>query len=178
MNYSNGPASYSWNSDDNYSIESSSQYEPSLSERSRQSEKILENQQIKDGNRSSMFTIKRRVKGKGKPKTINLFNTSNMLNTHIINAVTGFVFTDDNMIPYRVGTMNEVLFFKVRLLNGECGIPPVTLFYDTPEQYEKHLNETLSSETKSAYIENRNKHMAQMRVRELRKKTASTVVIH
>jgi hypothetical protein len=176
MDYTNSHASYSMHSDDDSYTIGSSHYEPSISERSRQSEKILENQQIKDGNRSSMFTIKRRVKGK--TKTINLFNTSNMLNTQIINAVTGFVFTDDNMIPYRVGTMNEVLFFKVRILNGECGIPAVTLFYDTPEQYEKHLNETLSPETKSAYIERRNKHMVQMRMKEMRKKPVSAVVIH
>ena len=175
MDYTND----SVHSEDNYSNYGyeSSHYEPSVgSNASRQSEKTLEKQKLKDGNRSSMFTIKR--KEKRKIKKINIFNTSNMINSPIINAVTGFTFTDENIIPYRVGTMNELFFFKVRLLTGESGIPPVTLFYDTPEQYEKHLNETLSPETKSAYIEKRDRYIAQTRMKDMRKKTASTVVIH
>ena len=176
MDYTNGPASYSWPSEDNCSIESS-QYEQSIySERSRQSEKSREKQKMKDGNKSSLHTLKR--KEKGKTKKINLFNTTNMLNAPIVNAVTGFVFIDDNLLPYGVGTMNEVLFFKVRFLTGESGVPAITLFYDTPEQYEKHLNETLSPEIKSAHIERRNEYIAKMHIQDIHKKTSSRVVIH
>jgi len=40
---------------------------------------------------------------------------------------------------YKVGTMNEDLFFKV-MIPTSVQVPsgPITLFYDNPEQYERH----------------------------------------
>lgn len=163
---------------DTYYESDPSPYERSIcSERSKQSEKSHENHRLKDENRSSMFTINR--KNKGKNKKINIFNTSTMINTPIVNAVTGFVFTNDNMMSYRVGSMDELLFFKVRFLSGECGVPAITLFYDTPEQYENQMNVTLSQTNKSSYVEKRNEYVSKMRIKELqKKKKRSTVTIH
>jgi hypothetical protein len=39
---------------------------------------------------------------------------------------------------YKVGTMNEDLFFKVMISTGEVPSGPLTLFYDSPEHYERH----------------------------------------
>ena len=36
---------------------------------------------------------------------------------------------------YKVGTMDEDLFFKTMLSSGSCNL---TLFYDSPSQYERH----------------------------------------
>ena len=39
---------------------------------------------------------------------------------------------------YKVGTMDEDLFFKVMISTGEVPSGPLTLFYDSPEHYERH----------------------------------------
>ena len=39
---------------------------------------------------------------------------------------------------YKVGTMDEDLFFKVMISTGEVPSGPLTLFYDNPEHYERH----------------------------------------
>lgn len=152
------------------------QYEHSIcSDHSIHTERSFEKRQ-KDGSGSSIHTIKRKYNGKN--KKINIFNTTNMINAPIVNAVTGFVFIDENMLPYRVGSMNELLFYKVKLLTGENGIPAVTLFYDTPEQYEKHLSETISQKTKSEYIERRNDYVTKKRIQGIKKRSSTKIVIH
>ena len=39
---------------------------------------------------------------------------------------------------YKVGTMDEDLFFKAMISTGEVPSGPLTLFYDSPEHYERH----------------------------------------
>jgi hypothetical protein len=39
---------------------------------------------------------------------------------------------------YKVGTMDEDLFFKTMISTGEIPSGPLTLFYDSPDQYERH----------------------------------------
>lgn len=39
---------------------------------------------------------------------------------------------------YKVGTMDEDLFYKVMICTGEFEGGPLTLFYNSPEHYEKH----------------------------------------
>jgi len=74
---------------------------------------------------------------------VTFFETSLTPNRFIKNAVTGAV-----EAPFRVGTKDEDLFFSVMLSTGECGQTPPCLFYDTPEQYERHFFATLSDEVK------------------------------
>ena len=53
-------------------------------------------------------------------------------NKYIRNAVTGIRYED------KVGSIYEDLYFKTALRNGEIGKEKGLLFYDSPEQFEKH----------------------------------------
>ncbi|NDA99117.1 MAG: hypothetical protein EBY31_07950, partial [Flavobacteriia bacterium] len=52
-----------------------------------------------------------------------------------------------NRLPAKVGSKDENLFFKVRMagLNTTTHGGPVTLFYDSPEHYERHFKTHLST---------------------------------
>jgi hypothetical protein len=52
---------------------------------------------------------------------------------------------------YKVGTMNEDLFFKVMISTGEVPSGPLTLFYDSPEHYERHQYLELDDLTKKRW---------------------------
>jgi hypothetical protein len=52
--------------------------------------------------------------------------------SQIRNAETGEYY------KYKVGTMDEDLFFKVMISTGEVPSGPLTLFYDSLEHYERH----------------------------------------
>jgi hypothetical protein len=49
---------------------------------------------------------------------------------------------------YRVGKTDEYIFFKIGMCTGECRGGSNTMYFDTPEQYEKTFNVTLSQELK------------------------------
>jgi len=80
---------------------------------------------------------------KNKRTKVTFFETSLTPNRFIKNAITGAI-----EAPFRVGTADEDLFFSVVLSTGECGQTPPCLFYDSPEQYERHFFTTVSDETK------------------------------
>ena len=52
---------------------------------------------------------------------------------------------------FKVGTMDEDLFFKVMISNGESSSGPLTLFYDSPEHYERHQYVDLDGVTKKRW---------------------------
>ena len=52
---------------------------------------------------------------------------------------------------YKVGTMDEDLFFKVMISIGEVPSGPLTLFYDSPEHYERHQYLELDGLTKKRW---------------------------
>jgi hypothetical protein len=56
---------------------------------------------------------------------------------------------------YRVGSLNENLFFKVRMCVDNSNIKnntnETTLFYDSPEQYERHMNKTIPMSIKEKW---------------------------
>lgn len=52
---------------------------------------------------------------------------------------------------YTVGSMDEDLFFKVMISSGVNPTGPITLFYDTPEQYERHQYIELDTLTKKKW---------------------------
>lgn len=73
---------------------------------------------------------------------------SSQSGSRIRNAVTG------QRYPYLVGSANEDLFFKVSDATGRKGRKyPLTLFYDTPEQYENHHFTSLNQDIKNAWQE-------------------------
>jgi hypothetical protein len=66
-------------------------------------------------------------------------------NSLIRNAETGEYY------KYKVGTYDEDLFFKVVNSTGELSSGPITLFYNSPEHYEKHQYIFVSDETKKTW---------------------------
>lgn len=72
------------------------------------------------------------------------YSTSIIPGTKIRNAISGYY------EEHSVGSLYEELYFKV--IDSTCRFEktttPVHLFYDSPEQYERHNNSILSDETK------------------------------
>ena len=84
----------------------------------------------------------------GKSVKIVFYQTSTTPNMYIRDAITGV-----RCPPFRVGTEDEDLFFSVMLATGETGRrEPSVLFYDNPEQYERHFFTKVSAETKRAWM--------------------------
>jgi hypothetical protein len=76
--------------------------------------------------------VKRRIGNK--LVEIEIYSTSPTPGRMIRDAVTG-----QKLGEYRVGSLNEHLFFKVKLATGETGADSGLFFFDTPEQYERHM---------------------------------------
>ena len=55
----------------------------------------------------------------------------------------------------RVGTLAERMYFKVRMTSIGDGVEPVTLFYDSPDSYEKHMRTRLPNDIKQSWRLNR-----------------------
>jgi len=71
---------------------------------------------------------------------------SGQVGSRIRNAVTG------SRTGYLVGSVDEDLFFKVSDTYGRNGRrEPLMLFYDSPEQYEKHTFTLLDERVKNAW---------------------------
>ena len=66
--------------------------------------------------------------------------------SQIRNAETGEYY------KYKVGTMDEDLFFKAMISTGEVPSGPLTLFYDSPSQYENHQLTKVSTEVKQNWL--------------------------
>jgi hypothetical protein len=93
----------------------------------------------------------------GKSVKVEFFETSPTPNMCIRDAITG------NRLPFKSGTSDEDLFFSVRFATGETKRRDASnLFYDNPEQYERHFFTTVSPELKDAWL---NKVMNARRVR-------------
>ena len=107
----------------------------------------------KKGNTASVHTITRFMTNNGVNvmKKIRLYNSSINTNAPIINAMTGLAYYTDGNVRYKVGSSQEDELFKVRFLTREENLPGLTLFYDSPDQYERHLggivNESIKKNT-------------------------------
>ena len=82
---------------------------------------------------------------------VEFFPTSSTPNAVIKNAMTG-AFQGDGVKYFRVGSRDEDLFFSVILATGELGPDAPTLFYDSPEQYERHFMTKLPEANKRAWL--------------------------
>lgn len=74
---------------------------------------------------------------------LELYTSSSTPGRMIRSAIGGAYHTN-----YRVGKTDEYIFFKVGMCTGECRGDSNTMFFDTPEQYEKTFNMSLSQEVK------------------------------
>lgn len=81
---------------------------------------------------------------------VEFFPTSSTPNSIIKNAMTG-AFQGNGVRYFRAGSNDEDLFFSVILATGELCQEAPTLFYDNPEQYERHFMTKLPDANKSAW---------------------------
>jgi hypothetical protein len=86
----------------------------------------------------------------GRLKTVELYSTHSNPGYCIRNPVNGMRSKD------KVGTNAEKSYFKIRMTSVGDGAEPVTLFYDSPETYERHLKQRLPQEIKREW---RKKHL-------------------
>ena len=78
---------------------------------------------------------------------------------------------------FRVGTADEDLFFSVILATGEFGQNAPTLFYDNPEQYERHFFTKVSQKSKDMWTEKKNSAIIQLKSRLRQDESAANDVI-
>jgi len=128
--------------DDNYSIISDSTY-------------ASENHAFTKGRNKNSYTKPhdsghhKVVNKEGKNKTkIEVYSTSFIPGTLIRDAITGQRYSQ-----YRVGSNLEDLFFKVREVTGQFGKEPLLLYYDSPEQYERHMDHVVSNTIKQRWTD-------------------------
>jgi len=110
--------------------------------------KVLNNIKSFDSGYGYVYRNKSSVSSKVKNSRVDCY-TSGDSGMRIRNAETGQYY------KYKVGTKDEDLFFKVSLATGELKTTNCSnvLFYDSPEQYEKHLMAEIDQETKDRWIE-------------------------
>ena len=84
-------------------------------------------------------------KGKGKNKQIITFYETNNNTPYCMNAMTNWAYS------VKFGSRDEDRLFSVILATGETGQTPPILFYDSPEEYERHFDTTVSKETKQRW---------------------------
>jgi hypothetical protein len=102
---------------------------------------------------SKNFRLVSRKIGRRKKIQCGYFTTSFNPNSKIVNAITGLRYRDeDPKCKYLVGSLEENLLFKVCISNGETGQDPVLLFYDSPEQFEKHQYTALKQIIKEEWL--------------------------
>jgi hypothetical protein len=83
-------------------------------------------------------------------KKIEYYSTNvTAIGQRIRNALTGQKYAD-----YFIGSRDEDYFFKVRIVNGETP-EGVTLFYETPEEFESHQKVKVDENVKTAWAEKR-----------------------
>jgi hypothetical protein len=103
-----------------------------------------------DPNSTNKKFVRRTNPDTGKKTRVEFFQTNP--NTIIKNAITG-TFQGTNGRFFRSGSKYEDLFFSVILATGELGQTAPTLFYDNPEQYERHFFTELPQEIKDRWTE-------------------------
>lgn len=85
----------------------------------------------------------------GYPVLICLHPSPTTPNSVIRHAQTGSLMYNNANKPYRVGTEDEHLFFTTSFATGELGQDTINLFYDSPEQCERHLFISVNEEVKT-----------------------------
>jgi hypothetical protein len=117
-----------------------------------------------DPNSSNKKYVKRTNPETKKSTRVEFYPTSSTPNMIIKNAMTGTFQGLDGRF-FKVGTADEDLFFSVILATGELGQNASTLFYDNPEQYERHFFTKLPQQIKEKWTEKNNNAMFHLRSR-------------
>jgi len=109
--------------------------------------KELNNIKSLDSGYGYVYRNKSSASGKVKNVRIDCY-TSGDSGMTIRNAETGQYY------KYKIGSKHEDLFFKIALATGELNTSNGSnvLFYDSPEQYEKHLIAEVDQEIKDMWV--------------------------
>jgi len=97
-------------------------------------------------NNKGFHLIKRQSKD-GKWHNVEIFSSGSQGST-IRNAISGSYYYGD-----RVGSKQEDLYYKVSISTGDFGRDTIAVFYDSPEQYERHMYTTVDLESKQKWLE-------------------------
>lgn len=116
-------------------------------------------------NTSKNFILTKRRINRIKKVEIGYFTTNDTPNNKIVNAINGLRYMyEDPKSKILVGSIHEDLLFKVRISNGENKKEPVLLFYDSPEQFEKHQHIILNQKIKESWTNKRMQYLYAMRI--------------
>jgi len=110
--------------------------------------KELNNIKSNDPGYGYIFINKILPSGKNKKTRVDCYSTS-VSGSNIRNAETG------DYYKYKVGSKDEDLFFKIALASGNLKTKNNSnlLFYDSPEQFEKHLMIELDTYIKEQWVD-------------------------
>lgn len=84
--------------------------------------------------------------GRGKRK-LEYYSTSYIPGARIRNAITGGTYEN-----YKVGHVHEDLFFKVSYAGESSNQSVNVMYYDDPDQFERHMEVNLSDSVKTAWL--------------------------
>lgn len=90
----------------------------------------------------------RQISSGNRRKKLEYYATSYIPGASIRNAITGARYEQ-----HHVGDLSEDLYFKVSYAADYSTGDVSTMFYDDPEQFERHMSTTLSNNTKQSWHE-------------------------
>ena len=121
--------------------------------------KLIEDAKLADKGFHRVYR-KHADKNKKKKLKVEIYETLGGTGATIRNAVTGKF---ENGV--RVGSNQTRLFFNIALCTGETGPSPADLYYNTPEECERHFHCTLTPEVKMKWL---NAYIAESNIQQLR----------
>ncbi len=111
---------------------------------SKKQKNILDNSKKAD---KGYYRLKKKVNNT--TVKIEFYNSGNILGRKIRDPVYG------SRLPEKIGSNGEHLYFKVRY-TGINSKDPITLFYDSPQDFERHFKETIPTSIKTEWMNKRN----------------------
>jgi hypothetical protein len=141
------------NMHESYSVSS---YQQSINSKKKSDKKLLEDYKMQDKGYRKYIQY-----NNGKKVEVDAYSTSSTPGVFIRDAITG---SKDSR--YKVGSLDENLFFKIKMAIGHVGFEKdenkseTILFYDNPEQFERHMRTTLSTEIKETWQSKYTKQLA------------------
>ena len=107
---------------------------------------------------------------------VEFFPTNTTPNSIIKHAMTGMFQSDDGQY-YKVGSKDEDFMFSVILATGEMGQNAPVLFYDSPEQYERHFFTELPQSAKDSWNEKRNRAIYNYNAKRAKETATGTILV-
>ena len=126
-----------------------------------------------DPNSKMKKHVRRFNPDKRKNVRVDFFPTNTTPNSKIKHAITGIQQSVDGRF-FRTGTRDEDLFFSVILATGELGSNAPVLFYESPEQYERHFFVKLSQQIKNKWYEKQHLAVIRSNLKPVRESGAET----